>query len=58
MMVLFLTGMVSIILLRTVKRDFSRYDQEEESLDDFVSSPMQKVARHLDISPLLFASSK
>ncbi|KAI8086052.1 uncharacterized protein BX664DRAFT_281650 [Halteromyces radiatus] len=35
MMVLFLTGMVSIILLRTVKRDFSRYDREEEGLDDF-----------------------
>ncbi|KAI8073117.1 hypothetical protein BC940DRAFT_103459 [Gongronella butleri] len=35
MMVLFLTGMVSVILLRTVKRDFTRYDREEEGLDDF-----------------------
>ncbi|KAI8982524.1 hypothetical protein BDB01DRAFT_792935 [Pilobolus umbonatus] len=34
MMVLFLTGLVSIILLRTVKRDFSRYDREE-GLTDF-----------------------
>ncbi|KAI8981873.1 hypothetical protein BDF20DRAFT_936952 [Mycotypha africana] len=29
MMVLFLTGLVSVILLRTVKRDFTRYDREE-----------------------------
>lgn len=36
MMVLFLTGLVSVILLRTVKRDFTRYDREE-GLADFVS---------------------
>lgn len=36
MMVLFLTGLVSVILLRTVKRDFTRYDREE-GLTDFVS---------------------
>ncbi|CAO3607523.1 unnamed protein product [Cunninghamella echinulata] len=35
MIVLFLTGIVSVILLRTVKRDFSRYDREVESIDDF-----------------------
>ena len=35
-MVLFLTGLVSVILLRTVKRDFTRYDREE-GLTDFVS---------------------
>ncbi|CAO3657289.1 unnamed protein product [Mucor hiemalis] len=34
MMVLFLTGLVSVILLRTVKRDFTRYDREE-GLTDF-----------------------
>ncbi|KAI8881538.1 hypothetical protein K501DRAFT_222737 [Backusella circina FSU 941] len=34
MMVLFLTGIVSVILLRTVKRDFTRYDREE-GLSDF-----------------------
>ncbi|KAG1514805.1 hypothetical protein G6F52_009831 [Rhizopus delemar] len=34
MMVLFLTGLVSVILLRTVKRDFTRYDREE-GLADF-----------------------
>lgn len=37
MMVLFLTGLVSVILLRTVKRDFTRYDREE-GLTDFVST--------------------
>ena len=36
MMVLFLTGLVSVILLRTIKRDYARYDREE-GLDDFVS---------------------
>ncbi|KAI7901106.1 uncharacterized protein BX663DRAFT_457194 [Cokeromyces recurvatus] len=34
MMVLFLTGLVSVILLRTIKRDFTRYDREE-GLTDF-----------------------
>ncbi|KAI9310001.1 hypothetical protein BX666DRAFT_1871670 [Dichotomocladium elegans] len=33
-MVLFLTGLVSLILLRTIKRDYARYDREE-GLDDF-----------------------
>ena len=35
MMVLFLTGLVSVILLRTIKRDYARYDREE-GLADFV----------------------
>ncbi|KAI9266009.1 hypothetical protein BY458DRAFT_512830 [Sporodiniella umbellata] len=34
MLVLFLTGLVSVILLRTVKKDFTRYDREE-GLADF-----------------------
>ncbi|KAF7722163.1 Transmembrane 9 super member 3 [Apophysomyces ossiformis] len=34
MMVLFLTGLVSIILLRTIKSDYARYDREE-GLTDF-----------------------
>ncbi|RUS17536.1 hypothetical protein BC937DRAFT_89837, partial [Endogone sp. FLAS-F59071] len=29
MMVLFLTGLVSVILLRTLRRDYARYDKEE-----------------------------
>lgn len=36
MMVLFLTGLVSVILLRTIKRDYARYEREE-GLADFVS---------------------
>jgi transmembrane 9 superfamily protein 3 len=30
MMVLFLTGMVAVILLRTLHRDLARYDKESE----------------------------
>ncbi|RUS25212.1 Endomembrane protein 70-domain-containing protein [Jimgerdemannia flammicorona] len=37
MMVLFLTGLVSVILLRTLRRDYARYDKEE-GLGDLVRS--------------------
>jgi hypothetical protein len=37
MMVIFLTGLVSVILLRTLRRDFARYDKEEE-LGDLVGA--------------------
>ncbi|KAI8592045.1 hypothetical protein BDZ88DRAFT_409424 [Geranomyces variabilis] len=33
MMVLFLSGLVAIILIRTLKRDYARYDREEGLLD-------------------------
>ncbi|KAI8086354.1 uncharacterized protein BX664DRAFT_359893 [Halteromyces radiatus] len=33
MMVLFLTGLVSVILLRTIKNDYARYDREEATAD-------------------------
>ncbi|KAH9244188.1 hypothetical protein BASA81_018422 [Batrachochytrium salamandrivorans] len=33
MMVIFLVGVVTVILLRTIKRDFSRYEHEEGLLD-------------------------
>ncbi|KAJ3044211.1 hypothetical protein HDV00_002889 [Rhizophlyctis rosea] len=33
MMVIFLTGLVGIILLRTLRRDYARYDKEEGLLD-------------------------
>ncbi|KND02258.1 uncharacterized protein SPPG_02737 [Spizellomyces punctatus DAOM BR117] len=33
MMVIFLSGLVSIILLRTLRRDYARYDREEGLLD-------------------------
>lgn len=51
MMVLFLTGLVSVILLRTVKRDFTRYDREE-GLTDFVSTETK------DGAPPLFFTEK
>jgi transmembrane 9 superfamily protein 3 len=35
MMVFFLIGLVAVILLRTLRRDFARYDKEEE-LGDLV----------------------
>lgn len=39
MMVLFLTGLVSVILLRTIKRDYARYGREED-VPDFASIPV------------------
>lgn len=35
MMVLFLVGLVSMILLRTLRKDYARYTKEDE-LDDIV----------------------
>eukprot|EP01135_Chromosphaera_perkinsii_P004915 Nk52_evm20s304 gene=Nk52_evmTU20s304 len=34
MMVLFLVGLVSMILMRTLRQDFARYSRDEEDLDD------------------------
>jgi transmembrane 9 superfamily member 3 len=36
MMVIFLVGLVSMILMRTLRRDFARYSHEEE-MDELVS---------------------
>jgi len=35
MMVIFLVGLVTMILMRTLRRDFARYQKEDE-LDDMV----------------------
>lgn len=35
MMVIFLVGLVSMILMRTLRKDYARYSREEE-LDDLV----------------------
>ena len=43
MMVLFLTGLVSVILLRTIKRDYARYDREE-GLADFVCIEIKRIS--------------
>lgn len=33
MMVIFLVGLVSVILLRAISRDYARYDKEEGLMD-------------------------
>jgi len=35
MMVIFLVGLVSMILMRTLRKDYARYSKEEE-MDDMV----------------------
>jgi transmembrane 9 superfamily protein 3 len=37
MMVLFLVGLVSMILLRTLRKDYARYGKDDD-LDDMVNS--------------------
>ena len=37
MMVIFLVGLVSMILMRTLRKDYARYSKEDE-LDDLVSA--------------------
>jgi transmembrane 9 superfamily protein 3 len=37
MMVIFLVGLVSMILMRTLRKDYARYSKDEE-LDDMVCS--------------------
>lgn len=38
MMVIFLVGLVSMILMRTLRKDYARYSKEEE-MDDMVRFP-------------------
>ena len=35
MMVLFLVGIVSLILMRTLRKDFAKYAKEAADLDDY-----------------------
>ena len=39
MMVIFLVGLVSMILMRTLRKDYARYTKDEE-MDDMVSNPI------------------
>jgi hypothetical protein len=41
MMVIFLVGLVSMILMRTLRKDYARYSKDEE-LDDMVCVPHLK----------------
>ncbi len=34
MMVIFLVGLVSMILMRTLRKDYARYSKDEEEIDD------------------------
>lgn len=39
MMVIFLVGLVSMILMRTLRKDYARYSKEEE-MDDMVRNSL------------------
>jgi hypothetical protein len=41
MMVIFLTGLVSMILMRTLRNDYAKYAREEDDLETLVSSLFQ-----------------
>ena len=36
-MVIFLVGLVAMILMRTLRKDYARYGRDDDSLDDIVS---------------------
>ena len=48
MMVLFLVGLVSMILLRTLRKDYARYGKDDD-LDDMVNEKL------LDVLTLFFS---
>lgn len=39
MMVIFLVGLVSMILMRTLRKDYARYSKDDD-VDDMVSQPL------------------
>ncbi len=41
MMVIFLTGLVSMILMRTLRNDYAKYAREEDDLETLVSAYAQ-----------------
>ena len=43
MMVIFLVGLVSMILLRTLRKDYARYSKDDE-LDEMVSFPFYQTS--------------
>ena len=46
MMVIFLVGLVSMILMRTLRKDYARYSKEDD-LDDVVSSYLANSSKML-----------
>ena len=49
MMVIFLVGLVSMILMRTLRKDYARYSKEDE-LDDLVREPLSLPTHTLSLS--------
>jgi len=49
MMVIFLTGLVSMILMRTLRNDYAKYAYEDDDLDNLVSIDFTAVQRLLPI---------
>lgn len=43
MMVIFLVGLVAMILMRTLRKDFARYGRDEDTLDDIVSVSVSSI---------------
>lgn len=56
MMVIFLVGLVSMILMRTLRKDYARYSKEEE-MDDMVSDPRELWFHHADFKLLFVADA-
>lgn len=59
-MVIFLVGLVSMILMRTLRKDYARYSKDEE-MDDMVGNEWQivqvvKLTSHLTPRPLPIAA--
>lgn len=54
MMVIFLVGLVSMILMRTLRKDYARYSKEEE-MDDMVRSAFM-LFKNLFLRLIVFSS--
>lgn len=53
MMVIFLVGLVSMILMRTLKKDYQRYSRDEE-MDDVVRAAGRRFESRITLVFILF----
>ena len=62
MMVIFLTGLVSMILMRTLRNDYAKYAREDDDLESLVMFPQtfmcHSCAIVFDITTLVAVSPK
>jgi hypothetical protein len=58
MMVIFLVGLVAMILVRTLRKDYARYGRDEEALDDIVRSLSSLLRFRNEILVMNMAGSK